>query len=129
LTTEGLGWIPYFDSWMLREFPDDEVINAEEKEHIRETFLATVDPGTEKIRTSFNEPVKTDNLQLVKGTLNFMKIFLDPTKGFTATDAKLRKKDIDSIMCFAYSWGMGGGCDERSKEFFDNFIRDNFKSA
>jgi dynein heavy chain len=129
LTAEALGWVPYFDSWMAREFPDEEILLAEEKEHIRETFNATVDIGTELIRTKYNEPVKTDNLQLVKGALNFMKIFLDPTKGFTATDAKIRKKDIDSIMAFSYAWGMGGACDERSKEFFDNFIRDNFKSA
>lgn len=91
--------------------------------------MATVDPGTEKIRTAYFEPVKTDDLQLVKGSLNFMKIFLDPAKGFTATDEKLRKKDIDSIMCFSYAWGMGGAIDERSKEYFDNFIRDNFKPA
>jgi dynein heavy chain len=129
LTAEALGWEPYFESWIAREFPDEEILTAGEKEHIRETFKATVDPGTEKIRTAFNEPVITDDLQLVKGSLNFMKIFIDPAKGFTATDEKLRKKDIDSIMCFSYAWGMGGAIDERSKEYFDNFIRDNFKPA
>jgi dynein heavy chain len=66
---------------------------------------------------------------LVKGTLNFMHVFYDPAKGFNQTDPKARKKDIDSIMAFSYAWGMGGALDERSKDFFDTFIKDNFKSA
>jgi dynein heavy chain len=129
LTAEQLGWVPYFDTWMEKNFPDEEVLSADEKEHIRETFLATIDTGTEKIRTQFTEPVKTDNLQLVKGTLNFMEVFYDPAKGFNQTDPKARKKDIDSIMAFSYAWGMGAALDERSKDFFDTFIKDNFKSA
>lgn len=104
-------------------------MQAEEKEHIRETFMAVIDLGTEKIRQNYNEPVKTDNLQLVKGTLNFMQVFYDVAKGFNQTDPKLRRKDIDSIMAFSYAWGMGAALDERSKDYFDTFVRDNFKSA
>lgn len=62
LTAEQLGWVPYFDSWIESRFPDDEILLPEEKEHIRETFLATIDAGTERIRQNYNEPVKTDNL-------------------------------------------------------------------
>jgi len=114
---------------MEREFPDEEILFQDEKTHIRDTFMAVVDPGTEKIRANYNEPVKTDNLQLVKGTLNFMKVFFDRDLGFNATDAKVRRKDIDCIMSFSYAWGMGGALDERSKDFFDTFVKDNFKSA
>jgi len=56
-------------------------------------------------------------------------VFLDPAKGFNQTDPKARRKDIDCLMAFSYSWGMGGALDERSKEYFDSFIKDNFKSA
>jgi len=58
-----------------------------------------------------------------------MEYFLNPDKGFSATDPKIRKKDIDSIMAFSFSWGFGAALDERSKEFFDSFVRDNFKPA
>lgn len=106
-----------------------------EKEHIRETLIAIVDPAVEKIRAQYSEPVKTDNLQLVKSTLNFMEYFFNPVKGFVQevngkeVDPKVRRKDLDSVMCFAFAWGIGGALDERSKDFFDNYIRDSFKSA
>ena len=129
LTPEQLGWLPYFDSWMEENFPDEDVLNADEKENIREYLKAIIDIGIERIRLNYTEPVKTDNLQLVKGTLNYMKVFYDPAKGFNATDPKQRKKDIESIMCFAYTWGMGSSLDERSKNFFDPFVKDQFKSA
>lgn len=58
-----------------------------------------------------------------------MEVFFNPEKGFAATDAKQRRKDIDAIMCFSYAWGMGAALDERSRDYFDTFIRDNFKSA
>jgi hypothetical protein len=38
-------------------------------------------------------------------------------------------KEIDSIMAFSYAWGMGASLDERSKDYFDTYIKDNFKSA
>jgi hypothetical protein len=44
-------------------------------------------------------------------------------------DPKVRRKALDSVMCFAFAWGIGGALDERSKDFFDNYIRDSFKSA
>jgi len=58
-----------------------------------------------------------------------MEYFYDTSKGFNATDAKVRRKDIDSVMAFSIAWGMGAALDERSKDYFDNFVRDNFKSA
>ena len=38
------------------------------------TFLTTIDLGIDKIRNNsqFKEPIKTDNLQLVKGVCNFL---------------------------------------------------------
>ena len=32
-------------------------------------------------------------------------------------------------MAFSYAWGMGAALDERSKDYFDTFVKDNFKSA
>jgi dynein heavy chain len=129
LTAEALGWIPFFDSWIQRKFPDESILTNDEKIHITETFHATIDMGVEKIRGSLNEPIKTDNLQLVKSVCSFLEVFFNPELGFSQTDPKLRKKDIDSILGFSYTWGMGAALDERSKDYFDSLVRDMFKGA
>ena len=136
LTAEQLGWVPYFDTWIQTKFPNEEVLTQMEKEHVRESLIAIVDNAVEKIRTAYSEPVKTDNLQLVKSALNFMEYFYNPEKGFIMADhngkevdPKVRRKDLDSIMAFSFTWGVGASLDERSKDFFDNFVRDAFKSA
>jgi len=51
-------------------------------------FLDTMDAGIDKIRNNpqFKEPVKTDNLQLVKGTCNFLQAMLKPEMGFKGDD-------------------------------------------
>jgi hypothetical protein len=56
-------------------------------------------------------------------------VFFNPELGFNQTDPKLRKKDIDSILGFSYTWGMGAALDERSKDYFDSLVRDMFKGA
>lgn len=99
------------------------------KNYLRETLIATVDVGIEKIRSSFNELIKTDNLQLVKSTLNFLQVFLNPDNGFKQTDPKQKKKDFDAILGFSYAWGMGAALDERSKDYFDTLVKDLFKPA
>jgi len=104
-------------------------LTNDEKIHITETFHATIDMGVEKIRGSLNEPIKTDNLQLVKSVCSFLEVFFNPELGFSQTDPKLRKKDIDSILGFSYTWGMGAALDERSKDYFDSLVRDMFKGA
>jgi dynein heavy chain len=129
LPAEQLGWQPFFESWLERNYPDESIINENEKGLIRDTFLATFDPAIEKIRHNFTELIVTDNLQLAKSVFSFMKVFLDPERGFNAIDPKIRKKDIDSIMAFSFAWGMGASLDEKSKDYFDTFVRDNFKSA
>jgi len=82
LTAEQLGWTPFVDSWLERKFPDTSILTEDEKIHIRETFGATIDAGIEKIRSAFNELIKTDNLQLVKAVCSFLEVFLNPASGF-----------------------------------------------
>lgn len=88
LTADQLGWLPYYDSWVQRILPDESWVDNEMKAYLRETLIATVDIGIEKIRSAFNELIKTDNLQLVKSTLNFLEVFLNPENGFKANDPK-----------------------------------------
>jgi hypothetical protein len=32
-------------------------------------------------------------------------------------------------MGFSFAWGLGGGLDERSKDYFDTVVKDCFKTA
>jgi len=114
---------------METKFEGEEILSNELKVYIIETMQATVDIAIEKIRSNFNELIKTDNLQLVKSMLNFMEVFLNPSTGFNSTDAKQKKKDLDSYMGFSFAWGLGGALDERSKDYFDTVVKDCYKTA
>ena len=129
LTPDNLGWLPFVQTWMETKFPDEEVLSNELKVYVIETFQATVDLAIEKIRSNFNELIKTDNLQLVKSMCNFLEVFLNPERGFNAVDAKQKKKDLDSFMGFSFAWGLGGALDERSKDYFDTVVKDCYKTA
>lgn len=53
---------------------------------------------------------------------------MHPSHGFKGTDDD-KKKLINALFAFSYTWGMGGSLDERSKERFDDNIRDSFKNV
>jgi len=63
LTYEELGWRPYVKTWVHRFFNDDSILNNELKEYLYSVFDATIDPGQDKIRDLFSEPVATANIQ------------------------------------------------------------------
>jgi len=48
--------------------------------------------------------------------------------GFKGTDEEKRKL-INNIFVWSYIWGMGASLDERSKDRFDDCIRDVFKTV
>jgi dynein heavy chain len=134
MTPEDLGWRPYVKSWIEAVFGEDgdeSVLEQNLKTYLWETFDATVDMGLDKIRANLVEPVKTDNLQLVKSLCNFLYVFLSKgaNKGFTALDPKQRKKDLDSIFAWSYAWGLGGSLNEQGKDYFDTTVKDCFKGV
>jgi hypothetical protein len=61
---------------METKFIGEDVLSAELKVYVVETFIATIDLAIEKIRANFTELIKTDNLQLVKSMCNFLEVFL-----------------------------------------------------
>jgi len=73
---------------MQVHFPDEEILSKEMQTYMMNIFLDTMDAGIDKIRNNpqFKEPVKTDNLQLVKGTCNFLQAMLKPEMGFKGDD-------------------------------------------
>lgn len=134
MTPEDLGWRPFVQSWIAETFGetgDESVIDDGMKTYLWETFDATIDPGIDKIRTNYVEPIKTDNLQLVKSVCNLLYVFLakGQNKGFTSLDPKQRKKDLDAIFAWSYAWGLGGSLNEASKDFFDTVVKDLFKGV
>ena len=87
-----------------------------------------MDLGIEKLRASLVEPIKTDDLQLVRGACNFLTVLIDSNKGFRG-DNKQKKFDLERLISFAFTWGLGGALDEKSKDAFDTVVRDIFKAC
>lgn len=57
-----------------------------------------------------------------------MEVLVHPSQGFKGSDEEKRKL-INSIFAWSFTWGMGASLDDRSKERFDDTVRDIFKSV
>jgi hypothetical protein len=64
--------------------------------------------GLHKIRESLKEPIKTDDLQLVRSITNFLTALIDPTKGFKG---ETKKKDLDCLFAWSFTYGLGASLD------------------
>ncbi len=62
LTPDNLGWYPYVETWVEEKFPDEDILSNDLKTYLKETFQATINIGIDKIRSNFNELIKTDDL-------------------------------------------------------------------
>lgn len=58
-----------------------------------------------------------------------MQVFLQESEGFREKDPKQRKKDLEHIFAWSYTWGLGAALEDKSKEFFDTTVRDVFKAV
>ena len=128
MTYEELGWRPYVKTWVNRFFNDDSILSNDLKDQLYAIFDSTIDPGLDKIRDVFSEPIVTANIQQVISICNFLEVLLNPVQGFKGTDEEKRKL-LSSIFAWCYIWGMGASLDERSKERFDDTVRDVFKGV
>jgi len=72
--------------------------------------------------------VKTVSLQQVVGLCNFLEILIQPTGGFKGNDED-KKKLLNCLFAWSYTWGLGGSLDDRGKERFDDVVRDQFKNV
>ena len=128
LTYEELGWRPYVKTWITRFFSDDSILDAGLKELLYSLFDSTVDAGLDKIREHLAEPIATANIQQVVSLCNFLEVLVHPAQGFKGSDEEKRKL-LSSVFAWAYTWGLGASLDERSKERFDDTVRDAFKGV
>jgi len=128
LTYDELGWRPFVKTWIYKFFTDDTILNDELKQYLYSVFDTTIDVGLDKIREHFNEPIATANIQQVISLCNFLEVLVNPTMGFKGTDEEKRKLLI-AIFAWSYTWGLGAALDDRSKERFDDTIREVFKGV
>ena len=82
MMAEELGWRPFVQTWLQTTYKEDFPLDQELKDHLYEQFDQTIDMGLHKIRESLKEPIKTDDLQLVRSITNFLTALIDPVKGF-----------------------------------------------
>jgi len=82
LTAGDLGWRCYVKTWIEETYTEDFPLDDELKTFLWDTFDQTVDIGLQKVRTTGKEPIKTDDLQLVRGITKFLTVLIDPQKGF-----------------------------------------------
>ena len=129
LTDHEMGWKPFVQSWIQRKYQNEDILSKDLKEYLQDLFDRTVDLGLERIRSgSLKEPIKTNNLQQVKSLCAYLEAFLTFDKGFKG-DEKTKKKDLECVFAWSYAWGLGASLEQKSKEIFDNVVRDNFKAC
>ena len=130
MTAEEMGWRPFVKTWIKVFFAENEAMTEELKEHLWQTFEATIDVGLAYLRKEGSEPIKTTDLQQVTSLCNFLEFFVSEEKGFKGKTHEDKRKILDSLFAFSYAWGLGGSLTQKSKEQFDSFvIRDQFKAA
>ena len=128
LTQEELGWKPYVKTWIQKKMTVNSPLDDELLTFMWDTFEGTVDLGLERVRSSMlSEPITTDNLQLVRSMCNFLEILIMAPGVVFKGDEKQKRKDLEALIAFSYSWGIGAALDERSKEYFDSTVRELFK--
>ncbi len=111
---ETVGWKPYVQSWIKRTFPDETIVPNELQDQLMYLFELSVDRGASKIRSGLNEPIRTADIQLVASMCNLLEVFLNE-KYFTG-EKTYKKKLLQYIFAFSYTWGLSGSVDESSKE-------------
>ena len=62
MTPEELGWRPFVNTWIPKQFPDEDVLSPKLKEHLYDLFENSVDGVIEKMRNHLYEPVHTVNI-------------------------------------------------------------------
>ena len=128
MTAEDLGWEPFLNTWLETWVTEKEEMTEALVEHLRALLFATLQIGLGWIREFGEEPIKSTDLQQVTAVTRFIEAFVDVAKGFKGKEED-KKKHLECICCYAFTWGLGGSLTQKSKEKFDIIIREEFKAA
>jgi dynein heavy chain len=128
MTAEDLTWEPFLNTWLETHFKEMDFMTEALIAHLRTNLFETFKIGLAWIREYGDEPIKTTDLQQVTTVTRFIEAFVDPTKGFKGKEDE-KKKHLDCICCYAFTWGLGGQLTQKSKEKFDSVIREEWKQA
>ena len=100
------------------------------KEYLWEQFEGTINIGIDKVRSyPLVEPIKTDNLQLVRSMCNIFEILIMAPGVVFKGDETAIKKDLLAFFAFSYTFGLGSALSDKSKDYFDGTVREQFKAA
>jgi len=121
LTAEELGWQPFVNCWIRKN------LAPEHQGYMLQLFIDTVDQFLSLLRTSFSEPIKTSNLQLLTSLCNLMECVMKPSYGFKPDQAFEKTKKYYQL-CFVFSlvWSIGTVFYDKHQDSFDILIRKVF---
>ena len=127
VTPTDLGWYPYVESWVVREFS---AIPAIVSERLLMLFKTCFAKGMAYQRKNGIEPVEQVEIALVISTCTLFKSLFSKANGvnFELPEAAL-KNLLDKIFVFCYVWCVGAGCSKTFWEPFGEHCRELFEEV
>ena len=87
MTQSDLGWKPIFQSWMLKQFPDQEVLELKAQEYLTELFDHTIDSGLRHLhQLKEYQVMPLSEIQAVISLCNFLGYFITKQFYFKSTE-------------------------------------------
>eukprot|EP00434_Breviolum_minutum_P018350 symbB.v1.2.016191.t1/scaffold1223.1/size130870/4 len=150
LTPSDLGWEPFVRTW-LSGLPD-QPFSEKAKDMIWNLFDTHVQRGLDFLRKNGNEPVTTQDTQLV---ISLCRLFWSVVNEEAATANSCASKDaqvaegesvlvprkistletaefekfLQPCFCFAFTWTIGGSCDAKTRGMFAREIENWFPNV
>jgi len=129
VTPTDLGWYPYVESWVVREFPDDQ-FPAFIQPRVLNFFKVYFAKGLAFQRKFGSEPVESVDIALVISTCTLFKSLFNIDNGvnFALPEAALQNL-MDKIYVFSFVWCVGACCVKEFWEQFGEYTRELFDEA
>ena len=125
MTPTDLGWFPYVQSWVEREFKN---LAPWITERLLLMFEKIYPAGMAYQRKFCKEPVETVDIQQVINTCTLFQSIFTQENGvdFAKPEAEL-KKILDKLYCFSYVWTIGASCNTTGWETIGEHTRELFE--
>ena len=128
MTPTDLGWFPYVQSWVEREYSV-----TDKPAYIQERLLAlfqnVFSKGLANQRKFYKEPVETVDIQLVIGLCTLFLSLFNESNGidFKNPNESEVKGILDKLFFFSYTWTVGASCSKDYWEAFSEHSRELFE--
>jgi len=133
MTPTDLGWLPYVQTWVPREFPPE--MPVELKDHVLELFKTTLDVGLKFRDTECTEPISTTHTQTAASLCRLFTSLLrgagpkveGVAPGYSwnnpAFSPEDHKRVVETLYAFSFVWTVGGSISSDCFPKFDAFVR------